>query len=90
MPVLDQNGCCVGLIDAESWSPDFFDDARVATIASCALDIADDLAVLAPSNKLRWLLSWNEKEVRASVRCTVAGCAIAVAAVALRRLAKQA
>mmetsp|Transcript_128430 Transcript_128430/g.256532 ORF Transcript_128430/g.256532 Transcript_128430/m.256532 type:complete len:90 (+) Transcript_128430:533-802(+) len=45
MPVLDATGRCVGLIDAESWTPDFFDDNRVAIVARCALDVADELVV---------------------------------------------
>lgn len=45
MPVLDATGRCVGLIDAESWTPEFFDDARVAAVARCALDVACELVI---------------------------------------------
>lgn len=40
MPVLDLQGRCVGLIDAESWTAGFFDDSRVSVIARCAMDLA--------------------------------------------------
>lgn len=43
MPVLDEGGGCVGLIDAESWTPGFFNDARVALVVRCALDVAREL-----------------------------------------------
>eukprot|EP00404_Azadinium_spinosum_P060155 CAMPEP_0180713682 /NCGR_PEP_ID=MMETSP1038_2-20121128/12031_1 /TAXON_ID=632150 /ORGANISM="Azadinium spinosum, Strain 3D9" /LENGTH=62 /DNA_ID=CAMNT_0022746021 /DNA_START=472 /DNA_END=660 /DNA_ORIENTATION=+ len=43
MPILDAGGLCVGLIDAESWSPGFFDDSRVGIVARCALDLASVL-----------------------------------------------
>jgi len=45
MPVLDPTGRCVGLIDAESWTPKFFDHNKVAIVARCALDLADELVV---------------------------------------------
>mmetsp|Transcript_84463 Transcript_84463/g.176773 ORF Transcript_84463/g.176773 Transcript_84463/m.176773 type:complete len:92 (+) Transcript_84463:597-872(+) len=44
MPVLNENGACVGLIDAESWTPCFFDNEKVATVACCALTLAADLS----------------------------------------------
>lgn len=68
MPILDSNGRCVGLIDAESWTPDFFDEARVAIVARCALDLASELAITTkplPSDFAAWW--W-----------TVGGCAIMV------------
>mmetsp|Transcript_81986 Transcript_81986/g.228527 ORF Transcript_81986/g.228527 Transcript_81986/m.228527 type:complete len:88 (-) Transcript_81986:80-343(-) len=40
MPVLNPQGHCVGLIDAESWTPGFFDARRVGVIARCAMDLA--------------------------------------------------
>jgi len=45
MPILGSTGSCVGLIDAESWTPGFFDDARVGIVARCALDVASVLVV---------------------------------------------
>lgn len=54
MPVLDAAGCCVGLIDAESWTPGFFDEACVAIVARCALDVAVELAPEKASPVLWW------------------------------------
>jgi len=59
MPVLDATGCCVGLIDAESWTPDFFDEARVAMVARCALDVAEELVIRQPSLVTRWNCQWT-------------------------------
>lgn len=39
MPILNPQGKTVGLIDCESWRPNFFDDLRVGIIAKCALDL---------------------------------------------------
>lgn len=43
MPILNEQGCCIGLIDAESWTPGFFVDHRVAVVAKCAMDVAAEL-----------------------------------------------
>mmetsp|Transcript_18514 Transcript_18514/g.49663 ORF Transcript_18514/g.49663 Transcript_18514/m.49663 type:complete len:100 (-) Transcript_18514:212-511(-) len=55
MPILDEGGLCVGLIDAESWTAGFFDDSRVATVARCACDLAESLVWLgfAPREPVR-------------------------------------
>lgn len=49
MPILDSAGRCVGLIDAESFTPGFFHEARVAIVARCALDVASELAISIPN-----------------------------------------
>jgi len=44
MPILHESGACVGLVDAESWTPSFFDDpSRLASVARFACDLASEM-----------------------------------------------
>lgn len=57
MPILDETGACVGLVDAESWTPGFFDEARVAVVTRCALDLAQEMTQVQPvatASSLSW------------------------------------